>query len=354
MNGNLLSRLGIAYPIFQAPMAGGTSTPALAAAVSNAGGLGWLGSAYDPPEKMRAEIRAVRALTGKPFGLNLFIPQPPLSAQPVATEPMLRVLNAYYTELGLPPVKLPPVPSFSFKDQLAVVREERVPIFSFTMGLLDASEVAALKAQSAFIIGTACTVEEARQVEKSGADAVILQGAEAGAHRGGFTPAADSMVGLFALIPRARAAVRIPLIAAGGIMDGRGVAAALSLGAEAVQMGTAFLLAHESGAVESYKTAVLAAEPEDTKVTTVFSGREARGIVNRFMREVEKAGVPIPPFPIQNELTRPLRRHAAQANLADFLSLWSGQNGRAGRRMGAAELVAKLVAEWHAADPVGR
>ncbi|MEO8725021.1 MAG: nitronate monooxygenase [Acidobacteriaceae bacterium] len=340
----LLAKLGARYPIIQAPMGGGTSTPQLAAAVSNAGGLGSLGLAYDAPEKMVAEIRAVRALTSNPFQVNLFIP---LEEQPrVAIEPMLKALASIYEELGIEaPTTAPPPWPFAFEQQMEVVIEERAAIFSFTFGLLEQRYIDALHARGTVVIGTATTMAEAEHLAISGVDAIVLQGAEAGAHRGSFLRAADDMIGLFALIPQVALRVQTPVIASGGIMDGRGICAAMALGAEAVQMGTAFLLTEESGASEIHKQAVLAAKPEETQITRAFSGRKARGIRNRFIREVEAACVEIPAFPIQNDLTRAMRRHAAKAGNPDFLSLWSGQNGSLGRRMGAAELVKALVNE---------
>lgn len=339
-----LSEIGVRYPIIQAPMAGGTSTPALAAAVSNAGALGSLGSGYDAPQKMVEEIRAVRALTSNPLQVNLFVPLPPQPAVPL--QPMLKVLAPIYAELGMEAATGAPPPwSFSFAQQMEVVIEERVPIFSFTFGALEARYIEALHARGTLVIGTATTVAEAEHLAYTSVDAIVLQGAEAAAHRGSFLPAADNMVGLIALVQQTTARVKVPLIASGGIMDGRGINAALWLGADAVQMGTAFLLTHESGANEVYKDAVLRANPEETQITRAFSGREARGIRNRFMSEIESTGVAIPAFPIQNDLTRPMRRQAATQGNPDFLSLWSGQNGALGRRMGAAELVRVLLRE---------
>lgn len=344
MDASLLAKLGTRYPIIQAPMAGGISTPEMAAAVSNAGGLGSLGSGYDEPEKMVREIRAVRALTTNPFQVNLFIPLPPQPVVPVG--PMLRALAPIYAELGIEaPVGVPPPWPFRFEQQMEVALEERVPIFSFTFGLLERRYVDALHARGTLVIGTATTLEEAEQLAASGVDAITLQGAEAGAHRSTFLPAADSLIGLFALIPQVVARVRVPVIASGGIMDGRGIRSAIAMGAEAVQMGTAFLLTHESGAGDTYKNAVLRAKPEETQITRVFSGREARGICNRFIREMEMVGAEVPAFPVQNDLTRPLRRHAAKTGNSEFLSLWSGQNGSLGRKIGAAELVKTLAEE---------
>ena len=189
-----------------------------------------------------------------------------------------------------------------------------------------------------FVIGTATTVEEAVALEAAGVDAIVAQGSEAGAHRGTFAVAFEAaMIGTMALVPQVVRAVGIPVIASGGIMNGDGIAAALSLGASAVQMGTAFLTCHESGAPESYKQAVLGTREHQTRVTRAFSGRPARGIVNRFMEEVESVAGAILPYPLQNALTRPLRASAAKQDRSEFLSLWAGQGLRLARRESAAD-----------------
>jgi nitronate monooxygenase len=205
------------------------------------------------------------------------------------------------------------------------------------------------------LMGTATTVEEAVLLERAGVDAVVLQGSEAGGHRGTFaTSFEQGMVGTLALVPQAADAVKVPVVASGGIMDGRGIAAALALGAAGVQMGTAFLTCAEAGIPEAYKDAILAAREHQTRVTRAFSGRHARGIVNRFMTEVDRPEMAdaILPFPLQNALTRPLREAAAKQGRAEFLSLWAGQGLRLARRQTAASLMARLAAETEAA--IGR
>jgi nitronate monooxygenase len=220
------------------------------------------------------------------------------------------------------------------------------------MGILPASAIDALKARDMLVFGTATTVEEAAALERAGVDAVVTQGSEAGGHRGTFAASFEAaMVGTIALVPQIVDAVKVPVIASGGIMDGRGIAAALALGASAVQMGTAFLTCDEAGIPNAYKEAILKAREHETRMTRAFSGRPARGIVNRFMNEVESGARAdtILPFPLQNALTRPLRTAAAKQGRAEFLSLWAGQGLGMARRQPAARLIEQLAAELETA-----
>lgn len=347
--------LGLQLPIIQAPMAGGGDTPELVAAVSNAGGLGFIGAAYLSPEQITAVAARVRELTSRPFGINLFSPQSLEAAAkaPPSESDVARAIGKiafYHTELGLPAPDTPKPSAISFDDQLTAALECGAGYFSFTFGLLPPNSVEAVKSRGITLIGTATTVDEALALEKSGVDAIIAQGAEAGGHRGSFTDFEAGMIGTVALVPQIADAVKLPVIASGGIMDGRGIIAALALGASAVQMGTAFLLCDESGIPEAYKDVLLAAREHETRITRAFSGRPARGIVNRFMSEVETdADDAILPFPFQNSLTRPLRNAAAKVGRAEFLNLWSGQGIRMARKQSAAELMARLVSEMDAA-----
>jgi nitronate monooxygenase len=335
-------RLGITSPVIQAPLAGGGDTPELVAAVAGANALGFVGAAYLAPAQIREAAGRVRSLTDRPFGINLCAPLPPAISP--APERAMAALTPYYRELGLPPPTAPSPPAFSFDQQLAACLESGAAVFSFTFGLLESAAVSAVKTRGMFLIGTATTVAEAVALEALGVDAVVAQGAEAGGHRVSFLADAEaSLVGTMALVPQVVDAVRIPVIASGGIMDGRGVAAALCLGAQAVQMGTAFLTCHESGIPAVYKDAILAAAESGTGLTRAFSGRPARGIENRVMREVPVDA--ILPFPLQNALTRPLRTAAGKAGRPEFLSLWAGQGVRLARRQSAAELLARIEAE---------
>src|SRR5881628_3062515 len=343
----LTERLGLSHPIIQAPLAGGGDTPALVAAVAEAGALGFIGAAYLTPPQIAESARAVRARTARPFGINLFAPVP-AAAAPSDLRPALERVAPFYAELGLAPPEIPVSASGTFDKQFEAALASGASAFSFTFGMLPASAREAVQARRMFRIGTATTVDEALALEKAGVDAIVTQGSEAGGHRGTFGGDFDAaMVGTVALVPQVVDAVTVPVIASGGIMDGRGIAAALALGASGVQMGTAFLTCDEAGIPEAYKAAILGAREDDTRLTRAFSGRPARGIVNRFMREVERAGVAdaILPFPLQNALTRPLRNAAARQGRADFLSLWAGQALRLARRQPAAALIARLAHE---------
>ena len=333
-------------------MAGGLTPPALIAAVSNAGGLGSLGAAYLSPDEIRAQVAEIRRLTDRPFAVNLFTGgRGPADAPD--PEPMLDVLARFHTELGLPAPQLPPEQPDPTPEQLEAVIELRVPVFSFVFGIPDRAAIAELKRLGTLVVGGATTVGEARMVEEAGADAVVAQGSEAGGHRATFAaPFEAAMVGTVALVPQVVDAVRIPVIAAGGIMDGRGIAAALALGAAAVQMGTAFLGADEATLAPGFLRALAEADDVSTVVTRAFSGRHARGIRNAFVEQTEGAGVAPLPFPLQNALTRPMRNAAVRQDRTDAISMWAGQAARLVRRAPAADIVRRLVDET--ADAVRR
>jgi nitronate monooxygenase len=342
----LTSRFELRQPIIQAPLAGGGDTPALVAAVCDAGALGFIGGAYLTPGQLAEAARRVRARTDRPFGVNLFAPQPAVVTAADGTR-ALELIAAYCAELGLPTPEVPSPPADTFDDQLAAALETGAAAFSFTLGVVPAPALAAVKARGMFSMGTATTVSEAVALERAGVDAIVAQGSEAGGHRATFGgDFQGGLVSIVALVPAIADAVQVPIVASGGIMDGRGIAAALALGAAGVQLGTAFLTCDEAGIPETYKRAILGAREDGTRLTRAFSGRPARGIVNRFMTEVEGAGDDaILPFPLQNALTRPLRAAAARLGRAEFLSLWAGQGVRLARRQPAAELIARLGAE---------
>jgi nitronate monooxygenase len=325
-------------------MAGGGDTPALVAAVSEAGGLGSIGAAYLTPEQIAAACAAVRAKTRRPFGINLFAPQPP-PLDVDASSAVSRVAP-FFAQLGLAAPTAPSPPVSGFDAQFAAAIDGGASLFSFTLGMLPAAAFAAIKAKGLVLAGTATTVDEAVALERAGVDVVVAQGSEAGGHRGTFdnAKADSSLIGTLALVPQIVDAVRVPVVASGGIMDGRGIAATLALGAGAAQLGTAFLTCVEAGVPDAYKQAILDAHEDETRVTRAFSGRAARGIVNRFMRDIDAAG-DVLPFPLQNALTRPLRTAAATQGRTECLSLWAGQGVRMARRQTTADLVAALVKE---------
>jgi len=342
----LMQRLGLKHPIIQAPMAGGGDTPELVAAVCEAGGLGCIGAAYSTPDQIHALAQEVRKRTSAPFGINLFatLELPEFPADP---GPSLAGVAPFYAELDLPPPSLPPMKSGQFAEQLAAVLDSGAAVFSFTFGTLPAATIDAIKRRGMFVMGTATTVDEALDLQRAGVDAVIAQGSEAGGHRGTFRGEFEAgLIGTMALVPQTADAISLPVVASGGIMDGRGVAAALALGAQAVQMGTAFLTCEEAGVPDVYKQAILSARENDTRLTSAFSGRPARGIVNRFMTAGRDA--PVLPFPYQNAITRPLRAEAARRGDAGLLSLWAGQGVRLARRARAGDLVRALAEEAEA------
>lgn len=341
----IATRLQIKWPIIQAPMAGGATTPALVAAVSETGGLGSLGAAYMSPESIREAIRSIREQTDKPFSVNLFIPESFDLNEPIAAD-VAAEMNAIREELGIP--SDPKVSRYTepFEEQMAVVLEERVPVFSFTFGLLDQRWLAELKQQGTTVIGTATTTREAIALEASGVDMIAAQGSEAGGHRGSFLPDSPSnLIGTMALVPQIVDRVSIPVIAAGGIMDGRGIAAALALGAEAAQLGTAFLTCTESGAHVLHKRAIQEIQDEQLVLTRAFSGKWARGIQNDFMTRLLPYDHELPSYPIQNALTKDIRAAAAKNQRGEYMSMWAGQAASLSREMSASELLLQLVAE---------
>lgn len=349
LRSNLTKRFALDHPIIGAPMAGGGTTPELVAAVCNAGGMGFLACAYLQPAEIAAAAERVRGLTSRPFGANLFAPLP----VPPADDPTTAVdiVARAHAELGIGPPKVPASSGFDFESQLQAVLECSPAAVSFTFGIPPAHALERLRRHGIWILGTATCVDEATQLERSGVDAIVAQGSEAGAHRGTF--AADfpmAMVGTIALVPQVVDAVRVPVIASGGIADGRGLAAALALGAAGVQIGTALLTTNESGIPDAYKSVVLGAAETATRTTRAFSGRFARGIVNEFMDDVDAIddARAILPYPLQNALTRQMRAEAARQGRTDYLSLWAGQATRLTRRGSAAELVRRIADEAEA------
>lgn len=338
----IAAMIGTRLPIVVAPMAGGPSTPELVAAACEAGALGSLAGGYLSPQAGREAIRRVRALTDRPFAVNLFAVRP-APAGPDAAQFVSRVAP-YYAELGLEPPPIAPRYGEDPTAQIAVLIDERVPVVSFTFGIPPVDALAGLRAGGATVIGTATCVAEAIMLADAGVDMICAQGAEAGAHRGSFTAEGDiARIGTMALVPQIADATELPVVAAGGIMDGRGIAAALALGADAVQMGTAFMRCPEAGTGDAHRRALADAGDASTTVTRAFTGRSARAIRNRYVDEMDAESVP--GFPVAHHLTAPLRAQAARAGSADHLALWAGQGTPLGRELPAAELLAALVTE---------
>jgi|1186.fasta_scaffold01704_3 nitronate monooxygenase len=340
----LARRLGLAVPIVQAPMAGGWTTPELVAAVAEAGGLGMLAGARVTAEQLRELIQVTRRLTARPFGLNLQVPVITLeeAARPGNPEPLRRLRVEY----GLTPEPATTPQWVAAEEAVAIALAEGVRILSVVMGPPGAW-LAEARGAGAIVMVTVTTVAEALEAERDGADVVIAQGAEAGGHRSTFRPedaASWPLIGTMALVPQLVDAVRLPVIAAGGIMDGRGVIAALALGADAAQLGTRFLLARESGATPAYRRRLLEAHETDTVVTDVYSGRPARGIRNRFLdRMAEEGGMPLP-WPRQGALGAELYR-ASFAEDGEWAPLLAGQGLRlAVREQATAEIMRELTA----------
>ncbi|MBN8203761.1 NAD(P)H-dependent flavin oxidoreductase [Bacillus sp. NTK034] len=340
---SITAMLDIKYPIFQAPMAGGMTTPELISEVSNCGGLGNMGAGYMSSDEIRSNIIRIRKLTDKPFGINLFVPDREASADAEEISSMVDVLARYSSELGMKEKPSLPEKDYAalYRKQLDVLMEEQVPVCSFTFGIPESSIISELKKQGTIIIGTATNVKEAVEWEEAGADVIIAQGVEAGGHRGTFGSEESGLIGSMALIPQAADAVSCPVAAAGGIMDSRGIAAAIMLGAAGAQLGTAFLTCRESGAHSLYKQALLNAREDQTAVTKAFSGKLARGIRNRFMEEMN--GLQTLPYPLQNDMTAPIRKQAAKMEKPEFMSLWAGQGVRLAEEVTVKELMIKLV-----------
>ncbi len=337
--------LGIELPVIQAPMAG-VQGSALAIAVSNAGGLGSLPCAMLGLPAMREELTALRNGTGRPFNLNFFCHVPVAFSE--AREAAWRAaLAPFYRESGIDPAAIPAGPGRTpFSAEAAALIEEFAPaVVSFHFGLPAPALLARVKATGARVLASATTVDEARWLETQGVDAVIAQGVEAGGHRGMFL--ADDLttqLGTFALVPQIVRAVKLPVIAAGGIADARGVAAALALGAAGVQVGTSYLLCPEATTSAVHRAALASAAARHTALTNLFTGRPARGIVNRVMRELGAMSALAPPFPWAGGALAPLRASAESRGSGDFSPLWCGQNASACRSVPAAELTRELAA----------
>lgn len=340
----LLDLLGIELPILQAPMAGSTGS-AMAIAVSNAGGLGSLPCATLSLDQIRAELQAFKQASSGPLNVNFFCHQPP-QPDPARDAAWKQALKPYYDELGADYDAPTPVSNRApFDDASCQLIEAFKPaVVSFHFGLPEASLLARVKATGAKVLSSATTVDEAIWLEQHGCDAIIAMGYEAGGHRGMFLSTdLNTQVGTLALVPQVVDAVKVPVIAAGGIGDHRGIVAALALGASAVQLGTAYLLCPEAKVSAAHRQALGSAKDSDTALTNLFTGRPARGITTRIMRELGPISDLAPRFPLAGGALMPLRAISEPTGNSDFSNLWSGQAARLARALPAGELTRSLA-----------
>jgi nitronate monooxygenase len=338
--------LGTRLPLIQAPMAG-VQDARLAIAVSNAGGLGSLPAAMLTPELLQKELQALRDGTDKPFNVNFFAHTPPTPDE-VREARWRDRLGPYYAEFGIDPAQIKAGPGRApFTAEIAdLVEPFKPPVVSFHFGLPSPELIARVKGWGSLVLGSATTVDEARWLDEHGADGVIAQGWEAGGHRGHFL--SDDLTrqpGTIALLPQIVRAVKVPVIAAGGIADVRGIRAALALGASAVQLGTAFLLCEEATTSAPHRAALRDPANHHTAVTNLFTGRPARGIVNRYMREVGPLNDAAPQFPLATSSIAPLRAKAEAQGSGDFSPLWAGQNVSGCKAIPAADLTRELAGD---------
>ncbi|WP_433965907.1 NAD(P)H-dependent flavin oxidoreductase [Tunturiibacter gelidiferens] len=344
----LTSRLGLQYPIIQGPL-GGLSSQRLTADVSNYGGLGSFGAHGLKPEAIRKVIREIKDLTSKPFAMNLWVSMEEEGAFTSTEEAFHRSLSPlakHIESVGGAKPSYRPYEPIRFEDQAGALLEEGISVFSFIYGVPSKEILDEFRRQGTVLIGTATTVDEAIALEQAGVDVIAASGFEAGGHRGSFLqPPEDSLTGTMALVPQVVDAVRLPVVAAGGIGDARGIVAAFALGAEGVQMGTAFLACEESGANSLHRKALLSGQAKQTALTRGFTGRLARGIKNRLLDELNQKDIEILPYPLQRALVRHLSIPAEKAGRPEFLPLWAGQSANLSRCTDVHALLDTLVNE---------
>ncbi|SFD65819.1 nitronate monooxygenase [Lentibacillus persicus] len=323
---SFINKIGIHAPIVQAGMAGGITTPDLVASVSNAGGLGTIGAGYMSDKTLQEEIQKTRQLTEQPFAVNVFAAN--LESFYADVAPMQQLLNQYRSELGIDAGANTIKVHDHLHEKINVILEENISVVSTAFGVLSYVLIDRLKANNVTLIGMATNLEEARQLEEAGYDAIVAQGMEAGGHRSTFNTEKfpdGCQIGLHVLVQELLEYTELPVIAAGGIHTKSQADALFAMGASAVQLGTRFLLAEEAGTNPAYRRALMKAETNDTVITKVFSGRPARAIRNRFVDEVETSGIAPLPFPVQNQMTKDIRAAGKDFAMAEMQSLWAGQ-----------------------------
>ncbi len=344
-NKKITELLKITLPIIQAPMAGGATTPELVAAVSNAGGLGSLGAGYMTADEIKTTIKKIKSLTNKPFSVNLFIPEK-YHATDEQIEQARKNVQTSCSELNFHVECIKPPYAPSFEEQMNVIVEEEVPIFSFTFGIPPNNWIEIFKKNAIILMGTATSLAEAKLLEENNIDIIVAQGSEAGGHRGTFLGKAENaLTSVSSLVSLLIEHIKIPVIAAGGIMNAKGIIELLILGASAVQMGTAFLCCTESGIHPLYKKLLLSLSKDNTTLTRAFSGKLARGIANEFITKMQSHEKYILDYPIQNTLTRAMRQTAAKQNNTEFMSMWAGQAAYLCKTLPAAQLIEELNRE---------
>lgn len=343
----LADALGLANPIVQGPFGGGLSSVALAAAVSNMGGLGSFGAVNLPAGRIGPLVAELRAATDKPFNVNLWVEDHDPGGLAIGQDAYRRaldILEPYFRELGVSIPEMPERFHQPFAEQIEALLEVAPPVFSFVYGIPSPPILAECRKRGIYTVGAATTLAEAEALDAAGVDAIVATGMEAGGHRVSFIGRAeDNLTGTFALLQLVAPQVRAPVIAAGGIHDAKGVAAARLLGADAAQVGTAFLACEESAASPAHRAALFSPEARQTALSRTFTGRLARGIVNRWVREVGARVGELPPFPIQGWIAGHLKAAAASANRTDVIALWAGQIAPNLKHRRAADLMRALV-----------
>ena len=354
MNTSVIQQLGIAHPIIQGPFGGGLSSVKLTSSVSNAGCLGSFGAHLLSPHEIEELCGAIRRKTDKPFNINLWVSDRDPEMDALRDEMIHSSRAAYagiYRELSVDPPDISETVRHRFEEQAEAVLRANPAVFSFVYGIPSSDILAECRRRSITTIGAATTLEEALTLEEAGVDMVLAAGFEAGGHRPSFLKKSeDSLTGTIALVPIIRDRVRIPVIAAGGISDARGVRAAFALGTDAVQVGTAFLACSESNASEVHKQKLIENQLGETLLSRAFTGRLARFLPNQFLHE--SRNLPLLPFPAQGELTAPIRRIAKEQNDADFSSLYAGQSVPLIRHRHAADLINELISALPKDSPV--